>query len=199
MDHCLRSLLDEPVPRGAGHQRQALLDAERLDWLGQQVLRDEAAVVCRLGFAGDAARNCRRSVAGMDCLWVTSVWVQETRRPCGDHLENQKEKTRCEHHISTDSIPTWTHPQPPGHAGSGDASKKKSCGESRKQAALGNTLAESLTQTLPISSDFHEDEQADLLTQFYPSENPSVRRLAREIHPDISFPGFSQPESRACA
>jgi hypothetical protein len=42
MDHCLRSLLDEPVPRGAGHQRQALLDAERLDWLGQQVLRDEA-------------------------------------------------------------------------------------------------------------------------------------------------------------
>jgi hypothetical protein len=148
MDHCLRNRLDEPVPKGAGHQRLALLDAERLDWLGQQVLWDEAAVVCRLGFAGGAVRNCRRSVAGMDCLWVTSVWVQESRRPCGIHLENQKEKARCENHISTDSIPTCTRSQSPGHAGFGDASKKKSCGESRKQAALGNTLAESLTQTL---------------------------------------------------
>jgi hypothetical protein len=92
MDHCLRNLLDEPVPRVAGHQRMALLDAERLDWLGQQVLRDGGAVVCRLGFAGGAVRNCRRSVAGMDCLWVTSVWVQESRRPCGIHLENSKGK-----------------------------------------------------------------------------------------------------------
>lgn len=166
MGHCLKNLLGVPDLRGAGHRRLALLDAERLDW---PVLRD-AAAGCRPGFAGDAARNCRRSVAGMDCLWVTSVWVQESRRPCGDHLENRKEKTRCEHHISTCSIPTCTRTQPPGHAGSEDASKKKSCGESRKQAALGNTLAESLTQTLPISSDFHEDEQADLLTQFHPSQ-----------------------------
>jgi len=41
----LRNRLDEPVPRGVGPQRLALLGAERQDWLGQQVLRDEVAVV----------------------------------------------------------------------------------------------------------------------------------------------------------
>jgi hypothetical protein len=179
MEHRWSNRLDVPVPRGAEHRRLVLLDAERLDWPGRQVLPDGAAAVFRLDFAGDAARNCRRSVAGMDCLWVTSVCVQESRRPCGDHLENRKEKTRCKHHISADSIPTCTRPQPPGHAGSGNARKKKTCRESQIQAALGNTLAESLTQTLPISSDFHEDEQADLLTQCLTFRNPPAHRRGK--------------------
>jgi hypothetical protein len=145
MEHRWNNRLGVPVPRGAelrllvllDAELLVLLDAEPLDWPGRQVLSDVAAAVFRLDFAGDAARNCRRSVAGMDCLWVTSVCVQESRRPCGDHLENRKEKTRCEHHISADSIPTCTRPQPPGHAGSGNASKKKTCRENRIKSALG--------------------------------------------------------------
>jgi hypothetical protein len=42
-----------------------------------------------------------------------------------------REKTRCKHHISTDSIPTCMRHASPDHAGCVDATKKKSCGKVR--------------------------------------------------------------------
>jgi len=97
----------------------------RPDW------QDVVAAYClHLDFAGDEGRNCRRSTAGMDCLWDTSGCVQNSKPPCGNHLENYSRKTRCKHHISTDSIPTCTRPLPPDQAGWLDATKKKSCRES---------------------------------------------------------------------
>lgn len=81
---------------------EKLLEGLRDVVLNSAVLPDwqDVGAACRLhlDFAGDEGRNYRRSTAGMDCLWDTSGCVQNSKPPCGNHLENHLRKTRCKHH-----------------------------------------------------------------------------------------------------
>lgn len=118
------------------HQPGAVLPMSVVpDLAGQQdavsryfALRLDAALP-RFDCAAGATKNCRYSIAGMDCLWGTSVWVQCSLERLRHHQENLSGTTRRRlHEFSTSPFPSCARLHVPGLAGCEGSANQKSCG-----------------------------------------------------------------------
>lgn len=91
------------------------------------------AALPRFDCAAGATKNCRYSIAGMDCLWGTSVWVQCSLERLQHHQGNLSGTTRRRlHEFSTSPFPSCARLHVPGLAGCEGSANQKSCGGKSK-------------------------------------------------------------------